>query len=491
MSAAGARPSLILALLALSLPVLAAGQERPDEGELFGEPGLPPTAAQPAPAGAPPAAEAAAGGALEPEPGAERRLLADLARSDDPLQLGGLLYLRTSASAREGAPPAEWTLSAPSLLDLYLDARPSDRVRGFALGRMLFDPLQGLATSLVPGVELPVTAAAPSNPRVVLDQLWLGFDAGRRAFFTVGRQHVKWGVGRFWNPTDYLHAVRRDPLALLDQRTGTFLARVQVPWERLGWSFQGVAILEPLLGRASDPFGSSAGGGTGGTGDEGESAAGNQVGNVGAGARAEILVGDFELGLDAVVQRGIRPRFGADLSGPLGELDVHAELALRTSCRRPPLPRLARPARLRPVRAGGGAAHGGGGGRVVPPVLGQRRLHPGCRVLLQLQRLRGRLALPAAARRRRLHPLLPGAPLRGGLRRPPQAGQLGPALVHALGHRQPLRPLGGGAPRLDGDRARPTCSSRPSCRLTSAAPGASFASLSTSRPTWVAPACRR
>ena len=166
---------------------------------------------------------------------------------------------------------------------------------------------------------------------MVLDQLWLGFDAGRRAFFTVGRQHVKWGVGRFWNPTDYLHAVRRDPLALLDQRTGTFLARVQVPWERMGWSLQGVAILEPLLGRASNPFGSSAGGGTGGTGDEGESAAGNQVGNVGAGARAELLLGDFELGLDAVVQRGIRPRFGADLSGPLGELDVHAELALRTS----------------------------------------------------------------------------------------------------------------------------------------------------------------
>ena len=36
--------------------------------------------------------------------------------------------------------PADWSLSAPSLLDLYLDARPNPRVRAFILGRMSYDP---------------------------------------------------------------------------------------------------------------------------------------------------------------------------------------------------------------------------------------------------------------------------------------------------------------------------------------------------------------
>ncbi len=311
---------LLSGLAAVAPSSSAAAQERPSEGALFGAPGLPPTAAEPE-----------APSALEPEPGAERRLLAALVRAGDPLQLGGLLYLRSSASAREGVPPSRWSFSAPSLTDLYLDARPSERVRAFVLGRMLFDPLQGSAGSLVPGVALPgASGAAPANPRVLLDQLWLRFDAGRRAFFTVGRQHVKWGVGRFWNPTDYLHAVRRDPLAPFDDRTGTFLARVELPWERLGWSFQGVAILEPLLVQASSPFASSGSGGVGQVGGAAvAAAAGNELGEVGAGGRADLLLGPFAVGLDAVVQRGLDPRFGVDVSGPLGDVDAHAELALR------------------------------------------------------------------------------------------------------------------------------------------------------------------
>ncbi|MGB8929660.1 MAG: hypothetical protein WCC48_00255, partial [Anaeromyxobacteraceae bacterium] len=53
-------------------------------------------------------------------------------------------------------------------------------------------------------------------------------------------------------------------------------------------------------------------------------------GHVGGGARAELLLGSAELGLDAVAQRGHKPRFGADASFPLGEVDVSAEVALRT-----------------------------------------------------------------------------------------------------------------------------------------------------------------
>ena len=91
--------------------------------------------------------------------------------------------------------------------------RPNDRVRGFALARTAYnaiavDPSKGLPPEVARSlglVPLPTTAVA-------LDQLWVNFDLARTVFVTAGRQHVKWGVGRFWNPTDFLHRAPRDPL---------------------------------------------------------------------------------------------------------------------------------------------------------------------------------------------------------------------------------------------------------------------------------------
>ncbi len=317
------------ALLLLSSAALA--QDRPPEEEVFGNPAEeraqpepPPAAAPPTPAKPrepePPAAQGERGEppALEPEAGAEGRLLESLTRTEDPLRIGGLLYLRSNLFSREHTPPSRWRFTAPSLTDVYLDARPTDRVRGFVLGRMFFDP------------TLPSTSSS-SNPEVLLDQLWLSYDLGRTAFVTLGRQHVKWGVGRFWNPTDYLHAVRRDPLAVFDERTGTFMARVQLPWEKLGWNLSAVAVFEKLGMQATSTFVSSVEKPTSTAAATSPGPPSDTVGAIGGGARAEIVLGSWELGLDAVAQRGIRPRYGIDLSGGLWELDLRGELSLRTS----------------------------------------------------------------------------------------------------------------------------------------------------------------
>ncbi len=87
----------------------------------------------------------------------------------------------------------------------------------------------------------------------MLDQLWVNFDVDHRAFVTVGRQHVKWGVGKFWNPTDYLHPVKRDPLATFDTRTGTTLVKLHVPWEKRGWNLYAVGLLEDAGGDTGQP----------------------------------------------------------------------------------------------------------------------------------------------------------------------------------------------------------------------------------------------
>jgi hypothetical protein len=259
------------------------------EAELFGATG-PPSAQPPPPA----------------------RLVAR--EADDRLGIGGQLYLRAATISQEDVAPADWSLSSSNLLDLYADARPNDRVRAFVLGRMFYDPTIGegsgvLSSGLGDLGDLGLEARPPSNPRAVLDQLWVNFDVGRTVFVTAGKQHVKWGVGKFWNPTDYLHPVRRDPLAVFDERAGTTMLRVHVPWERRGWNAYGVAFLEDLAGRP---------------------AATDRLGRVALGGRVEAVIGTLELGLDAIAQDGAKPRYGLDLSAGIWELDLYAELALQS-----------------------------------------------------------------------------------------------------------------------------------------------------------------
>jgi hypothetical protein len=297
-----ARTALALAALLLAAP--ATAQDRPAEADLFGAPAPgEPAAPQPAaPATEPPAAgrDDAMLGARAGAPPAGVLTAAQ----ENPLAVGGQLYLRSSASYVRYVPPSKWQLSSPNLLDLYVDTRPNDRVRAFVLARTSWDPL-----ALPPGSN-PFFPSHGPDPRAVLDQLWVNFDVARTVFVTVGKQHVKWGVGRFWNPTDYLHPVRRDPLAPFDARTGATMVKLHVPWEAKGWNFYGLALLD-------DPAG------------KGDSA--TTLGKVAGGARAEIVFGSIELGADALVRRGQRPRFGLDFSAGLWDLDILGEVALRTS----------------------------------------------------------------------------------------------------------------------------------------------------------------
>jgi hypothetical protein len=323
------RPILVALTLALAVAASAAAQDRPSEEELFGPPSqeapkapvTPDESRTPAPA-RPEEAELFGGqgspnAAPPPPAGVVSR------ERDDALRVGGQIYLRAATSALRGQGLADWPLFSPNLLDVYLDVRPNDRVRGFVLGRMFYDPT--LAPPDQPTVPTSIEAAAASarpapgaNPSGVLDQLWVNFDVERQAFVTVGRQHAKWGVGRFWNPTDYLHPVRRNPLAVFDERTGTTMVKVHVPWEARGWNLYGVALAEDVAGDLPRRPG-------------GAPDATNRLGRVGAGGRAEIVLGPMELGADAVVQSGHRPRFGVDVSTGVWDLDVYAEAALRTS----------------------------------------------------------------------------------------------------------------------------------------------------------------
>lgn len=240
---------------------------------------------------------------------------------DDPLKIGGQFYLRANVAGNEGVSFGNTSFSAPTLVDGYFDARPSDRLRGFVVGRLSYDPTRSVQPA----------EGAPSNPRVLLDQAWLRFDLARTVFFTVGKQHVKWGTGQIWNPTDFLSPQRRNPLAFVDLRTGVSMVKLHVPWEARGWNFYGIAVVDDLgtdAGAVTDPSG-------GPTSRPGGNDPVNRLSRIGGALRGEVVLGPAEVGVSAVAQRGRKPRFGLDLSSALGPIDVYGELGLKKGTDRP------------------------------------------------------------------------------------------------------------------------------------------------------------
>ncbi|MDP2307376.1 MAG: hypothetical protein Q8P18_15225 [Pseudomonadota bacterium] len=220
-------------------------------------------------------------------------IFATLEALDQRVTIGGRLYLRLNASIPEEAEPADVTLSSPNFLDLFVDARPNERIRGYVQGRLSqsLSSQAGDTTALGEAVE---------PTKVILDQMWLNFDVGRKVFLTVGRQRVKWGAGRFWNPTDFLQPSRLDPLAFFDERTGVGLVKVHVPFEKAGTNLYVFADIEGA----------------------------DAIDQVGAAWRVEQVVGTTELAVSGSVGKDRPTRLGAQVSTAVWLFDLKAEAAI-------------------------------------------------------------------------------------------------------------------------------------------------------------------
>ncbi len=221
--------------------------------------------------------------AVAPTPG-----LLDAA--DNFLAVGGQLFLRLNGAFREGEDPADAVFSGPSLLDAFADVRPNDRLRAYAQLRFNFD------YTVSPG-EIGAFGQPLESFSLELAQAWTKFDIGQVAYVTAGRQRIRWGTGRFWNPTDFVNQQVRNSIDFFDQRVGVDLVKVHFPFEALGWNLYLIAVFNNL----------------------------DVLGDVGLAARAEFLVGPAELALSSFVKDNAPLRFGADFSAAVWLLDVKAE----------------------------------------------------------------------------------------------------------------------------------------------------------------------
>jgi hypothetical protein len=349
------RTELIVVAGLLVAAGAAAQEHRPSEDEMFGAKPEAPTAAPsgsaapaestaPAASGAPPGAPpvtpppgtnpAAATEAQAPAPpssapadsrdeavlgGHETQMFTEEAAPSDPLRIGGQLYLRAQTTALAGQHPGNYSFSTPALADVYFDARPNDRVRGFILGRMIYDPTLPTDSSSFGTATLPATGGTSGSanlsslfgqqsrsPRLFLDQLWLRFDIAHTVFVTAGKQHVRWGTGHFWSPSDFLHLTFRNPLDVFDARTGTTMVKLHFPVESKAWNFYAYGVTENADATPT-------------------------VSHVAGAARAEFVVDTAEFGVGAFVRRDQDPKVAADVSFGIGDFDLYGEVALKNA----------------------------------------------------------------------------------------------------------------------------------------------------------------
>lgn len=210
---------------------------------------------------------------------------------EDRLQVGGRLELKYTAFEKEGVNPGKGDFQQLSRGDLYFDGRPpnlKENYRGFL--RLRFSESHSESAGQVPTQQVSTE----------VDELWIKGDVSQKFFLTLGRQHLKWGSGRLWNPTDFTASVARDPFASFDARLGQDLFKIHWPWEKGGHNFY--MIIDSSRVRRSDDL-------------------------------RLLLRGEISLGSSAELALSLRKsregpdQLGIDWSGALGPLDLYVESA--------------------------------------------------------------------------------------------------------------------------------------------------------------------
>ncbi len=205
----------------------------------------------------------------------------------ESLTLGARLDLQMRANQRESEAVRAATFEKANFFDLYLDGKLSEQNRSFLRLRFYEN-------------EKPASTETSNQRLVAIDEAWLKFnDSG--FFYTIGKQHLRWGSGQFWNPTDFLSQETRDPFFDFDNRLGLHLLKVHYPVEKLGQNYYFILS----YGNAE------------------------RIDGLSFAVRAETILGEkSELALTWVNGQQGRHRLGADLSTSVSVFDLHFENAL-------------------------------------------------------------------------------------------------------------------------------------------------------------------
>lgn len=231
----------------------------------------------------------------------------------DKLQIGGRLEIRASGNKVDDQRFQEGPYSQNKTADLYFDTRPNKDVRAFFRMRFYENNLQAAADQNDENLTTTERSGV-SNIQSAIDELWLKWDIDDTLFVTAGKQHVKWGRGRFWNPIDFTATEVKDPFALFDRRLGQEMIKLHLPLEKSGHNFYLIAQFDDtvrnddvgLAGRAEFSIGEN--------GEFAISAQSKREKAIKVGIDSGFGIGNFDVGLESAwLTRDTGPRYEGDL----------------------------------------------------------------------------------------------------------------------------------------------------------------------------------
>ncbi len=278
-------------------------QNRPSEAEMFGGDSSTPTpTVQTTPSGS---TEATASKDSEEMTPKSHTLLTS---AEENTQIGGTLSTEADYYLQKGTPLTQDLVSNPNILFLYLDSKLENDNRVFARIRTFYDP-----TGLSSGNPNDSSYTNPygfgngtsDNLSTQLQELRISANIDHEVFFTIGRQKVKYGAAKFFNPTDFLNNQLYDFFLPSDERTGVDMVMAQVP--------SGTANLY-AVGLPGNPT-------------NGNPAGGYFRGELGYDSFANILESG-EISLSGYLPKGQPGKAGFDISQGIGDLDAYFEGAL-------------------------------------------------------------------------------------------------------------------------------------------------------------------
>lgn len=221
----------------------------------------------------------------------------------DKLQIGGRLELRSTASDVDDQRFQLSPYKQSKTADIYFDTRPNKDTRAFLRLRFYEDNTKATQMQTQGATTTPTEKRGVSGIQESLDELWLKWDVADTLFVTAGKQHVKWGRGRFWNPTDFTALEAKDPFAVFDRRLGQEMIKLHLPFEKQGHNFYAIAEFDDTQ-RNDD---------------------------VGLALRGEFSIGENgETAISLQSKRGTPLKLGLDFGMGFGNFDVNLESAFIT-----------------------------------------------------------------------------------------------------------------------------------------------------------------
>lgn len=223
-------------------------------------------------------------------------------KNEKPTQIGGTFSTQGDFYLRDDVPLKDTAVSNPNILFLYLDSKFKQDARFLARVRAFCDPT-GTAGGGSGNLTNPYGSGGNKNVLVSLQELKYSGNIDHKIFLTVGRQKVKYGAAKFFNPTDFLNSQALNFFLPSDERPGVDMIKAHIP---SGVANFYAAKMVGNLASSGNPAGSYFRG---------------EVAYDGGGD----LLGGGEISISGYFPRNQMAKAGFDISQAVGDYDVYFE----------------------------------------------------------------------------------------------------------------------------------------------------------------------